>query len=550
NSDLLTTLAGILLFIPVAIFIIVVKKQTKILNLLTEKESLLWVYKNELTVLADGQNGYSHGEEFEDELHPYTSDLDIFGTYSLYALVNRNVTKVGKNVLAKSLAQPSYKPEILERQDAIKEILNHVDDTFGFRAKLRNHNVEQIEQIKNRLSGPLATQLAFTKNTVLRIYVKALPFIMCAMFLTGFFFGDVVWGILGILLFVHAGLSFYFSKHINQVYHGFSGGANLLSAYAEAIKWTEEKDWKSNYIKQLFSSSHKVSEDIKGLVSIIQAFDARLNIIVGAVLNFLLLWDLRCSIRLDEWHERASSHIENGLDRIGYFEELISFATFASNYPNYTFPVISDEYTLEGKSIGHPLIAKQKRVDNDYDIGISPAVNIVTGSNMAGKSTFLRTIGINMVLAYAGAPACAADMKLSIFSVNTYMRIKDSLNESTSTFKAELNRLKMILNHVSLQEHPLVLIDEMLRGTNSHDKYMGSKAFIEKMISSATPTLFATHDLSLSELEEIHGTKVANYHFDIQIENGEMNFDYKLKNGPCTIFNAAILLKEIGLTST
>ena len=286
------------------------------------------------------------------------------------------------------------------------------------------------------------------------------------------------------------------------------------------------------------------------MVTIIQAFDARLNIVVGALLNFLLLWDLKCSIRLDEWHQQSSSHIQNGLDRISYFEELIAIATFAHNYPNYVFPTITDDFSLSGKEIGHPLITSQKRINNSFDIGNSPTVNIVTGSNMAGKSTFLRTIGINMVLAYAGAPVCATEMNLSIFSINTYMRIKDSLNESTSTFKAELNRLKMILNHVTVQEHPLVLIDEMLRGTNSHDKYMGSKAFIEKMISSNTPTLFATHDLSLSELETIHREKVANYHFDIQIENGEMNFDYKLKHGPCTIFNAAILLKEIGLSAT
>lgn len=550
KGDLLVAIVGALLLLPVVIFIIVVKKQTKISNLLTDRENLLWVYENEITVLNNKPNGYNSGSDFEDELHPYTADLDIFGQFSLYALINRNVTKLGKTKLAESLAKPSFKPEILARQEAVKEVLTYVDKTFSFRAKLKNHDVEKIEQIKKRLNGSLASHLAFTKNVLLRTYVKALPFLMVAIFIAGFVFGDVVWGILGILLFLHAGLTFYFSKQINQVYHGFSGGANLLADYAIAIKWTEDRDWKTSYITQLFSSKHKVSDDIKGLVVIIQAFDARLNIVVGALLNFLLLWDLKCSIRLDEWHQQSSSHIQNGLDRIGYFEELIAIATFAHNYPNYTFPTISDGFALSGKEIGHPLIPLQKRVNNSFDIGNLPTVNIVTGSNMAGKSTFLRTVGINMVLAYTGAPVCATDMKLSIFSINTYMRIKDSLNESTSTFKAELNRLKMILNHVAVQEHPLVLIDEMLRGTNSHDKYMGSKAFIEKMISSATPTLFATHDLSLSELENIHQEKVANYHFDIQIENGEMNFDYKLKHGPCTIFNAAILLKEIGLSAT
>lgn len=167
---------------------------------------------------------------------------------------------------------------------------------------------------------------------------------------------------------------------------------------------------------------------------------------------------------------------------------------------------------------------------------------------MAGKSTFLRTLGINMVLAYAGAPVCAQSMSLSVFSINTYMRIKDSLNESTSTFKAELNRLKMILDHVVRDQDTFVLIDEMLRGTNSRDKYLGSKVFVEKLIAEGTPALFATHDLQLADLKNDHEQTLRNFHFDIQIANGEMKFDYKLKEGPCATFNAAILLKEIGLT--
>jgi DNA mismatch repair ATPase MutS len=167
---------------------------------------------------------------------------------------------------------------------------------------------------------------------------------------------------------------------------------------------------------------------------------------------------------------------------------------------------------------------------------------------MAGKSTFLRTIGINMVLAFAGAPVCAKDLSLSIFSLLSYMRIKDSLNDQTSTFKAELNRLKMILDATANDPASFVLIDEMLRGTNSRDKYLGSKVFIEKLIAQKTPVLFATHDLQLSEMEADYPQQIRNYHFDIQISEGEMNFDYKLKHGPCKTFNAALLLKQIGLT--
>ena len=173
--------------------------------------------------------------------------------------------------------------------------------------------------------------------------------------------------------------------------------------------------------------------------------------------------------------------------------------------------------------------------------------DIITGSNMAGKSTFLRTVGINMVLAFAGANVCARSFHTSVFNVVSYMRIIDSLTAETSTFKAEIDRLKMILTLTQTNKNTLVLIDEMLRGTNSKDKYEGSKALIEKLILQQTPTLFATHDLQIAELEKTHPTQVRNFHFDVKIEGDKMFFDYKIKQGECKTFNAAVLLRAIGL---
>ncbi|MNY06591.1 DNA mismatch repair protein MutS [compost metagenome] len=239
-----------------------------------------------------------------------------------------------------------------------------------------------------------------------------------------------------------------------------------------------------------------------------------------------------------------------GLNRISRFEELISLATLSYNQPGWNFPVIEDVFHLKAVNIGHPLIHEHERIVNSFELMQKPTVDIVTGSNMAGKSTFLRTVGINMSLAFAGAPVCADQLSLSVFNILSYMRIKDSLNDHTSTFKAELNRLKMILDSIQTSRNSFVLIDEMLRGTNSKDKYLGSKVFIEKLIEQNTPALFATHDLQLSEMQDSYPQQIRNYHFDIQISEGEMNFDYKLKQGPCSTFNAALLLKEIGLTLT
>jgi DNA mismatch repair ATPase MutS len=394
----------------------------------------------------------------------------------------------------------------------------------------------------------LGAQLEFVKGSFLRFYVKLVPYISVGLILAALLISAAFWKILALLFVIHTGWNVLLGSKINKVFYTFGGSSNLLNGYASAILWTENQSWKSSYTLSLLDSKIPVSKEIKGLSKIIQNFDARLNILVGGILNALLLWDLKCCISLDIWYKSSSKDVISALEHLGDFEELISLATTAYNQPDWVFPVVTDQFALATTHIGHPLINEQVRVNNDFHLEAKPTVDIVTGSNMAGKSTFLRTLGINMILAYTGAPVCAKTMQLSVFSINTYMRIKDSLNESTSTFKAELNRLKMILDNVVKDKDTFVLIDEMLRGTNSRDKYLGSKVFIQKLITEKTPALFATHDLQLADLIIDHPETVRNFHFDIQITKGEMKFDYLLKHGPCKTFNAAILLKEIGLT--
>lgn len=546
NANLAITIWSLLLALPIAVFVMVVKKQGVLEKKFKFHKNLLWVFENEINLLKGKPNGYNDGTVFEDENHPYLSDLDIFGKSSLYALVNRGATKIGLEELAKHLATTSTSDTILARQQAIAELRRYIDNTFAFRANLREHEVHKIEEVKGKLDNQLQQQVAFTTNKFLRAYVKAVPYLMLVLFIAALIFGGSLWSIFGVITFGNAMLTYAYSKQITAVYYGFSGSSNLLNSYAEAIAWTEQHDWKSAYIKKLFHTNEQVSSHIKTLSKIIVEFDARLNFLLYAILNFFLLWDLKCCIKLGNWTRKASDKVGQGLDRIGYFEELISFATLHYNQPNWVFPMIENSFSLAAEALGHPLIAQEKRVNNDYQFKENATVDIITGSNMAGKSTFLRTVGINMVLAYAGAPVCAKRMQLSIFRLLTYMRIKDNLIESTSTFKAELNRLKMILTEVAQHSNAFVLIDEMLRGTNSKDKFDGSKAFIEKLLILKTPTLFATHDLQLSELEQVHAA-LRNFHFDIQLVGNEMEFDYRIKKGPCTKFNAAILLKQIGL---
>ncbi|WP_432713922.1 MutS-related protein [Pedobacter sp.] len=543
---------GILMVLPLLYFMVLVKKQGRVQAALEYARQLLWVYQNEENHLLDRKNGYSDGEKYEDELHPFSADLDVFGHLSLYAYVNRCHTEKGMDLLAAHFNAAQSREIILARQQAIQELSGHMDDSFHFRAKLQNHQPAQLRAIEQKLAHELPLQLKFSESKLLRLYVKLVPFLMFGVLIIASFVGGALWNLFGLLALFNAAVVFFNLKHINLVYYGFSGSADLLKAYSGVIEWTEKITWKSPYIKALFSTqaaAAPVSREIKELASIIRDFDARLNMIVALFLNLFFLWDIKCSIRLDRWFKGSSEHILKGLDRISHFEELISFATLTYNEPDWNFPEIKTTYGLETLQIGHPLIDVNKRISNDYYLSDKPTVDIVTGSNMAGKSTFLRTVGVNMVLAFAGAPVCAKELSLSIFKVLSYMRIKDSLNDQTSTFKAELNRLKMILEESKLSANTFVLIDEMLRGTNSKDKFSGSKAFIERMIEQHTTALFATHDLALSEMEVQYPQQVRNYHFDIQITEKEMHFDYLLKHGACKTFNAAILLKQIGLNT-
>ncbi|ARS41161.1 DNA mismatch repair protein MutS [Sphingobacteriaceae bacterium GW460-11-11-14-LB5] len=547
-DDSLRTLIQICLLLPVIAFVFIVRRQSQLDREIDYKKQLLWVYQNEWNVLNGAANGYDHGQVFESELHPYTADLDIFGNASLFALINRCSTKNGNNLLAKNFAEKSTRDRILLRQGAVNEIREKIAETYSFRANLHGYDPNKIEQIKMQLKHQLGAQLEFVKSRLMRFYVKLVPYISITLILAAVFVSGVFWKVLALLFVIHTGWNVWLGAKINKVFYCFGGSSGLLNGYASAILWTENQSWKSVYTLSLLDSKIPVSKEIKALSKIIQNFDARLNLLVGGVLNALLLWDLKCCISLDIWYTSSSRDVVSALDHLGDFEELISLATTAYNQPDWVFPVLSDQFALATTHIGHPLIPAQIRVNNDFHLEAKPTVDIVTGSNMAGKSTFLRTLGINMVLAYAGAPVCAKEMQLSVFSINTYMRIKDSLNESTSTFKAELNRLKMILDHVVKDKDTFVLIDEMLRGTNSRDKYLGSKVFVQKLIAEKTPALFATHDLQLADLIVDYPETVRNFHFDIQITEGEMKFDYLLKQGPCKTFNAAILLKEIGLT--
>ncbi len=542
-------LFGFGLVIPIIAFAFIVKKQSRLERNLLFQKNMLWVVENEIAAISTGVNGYSNGVNYTDENHSYTSDLDVFGVSSLYSKINRVSTNSGMDLLASWLRKPADKKTILDRQVAVKELKSVTKDSFKFRALLKSQKAGSLEMIIAKVKDKLPKEVTFTRNSTLRFYVKLVPFLMLGLLGLSVFLDGSIGYLLLLLGLINLIIVYSFSKKVQTIHVGFSGFAGNLEDFSEAISWTEQQKWKSAYLHKFFEGgvqNTEVSGQIKELAAIIGQFDARMNMIMNVILNTFFLWDLKCAIKLDVWYSKYSTSIVEGLLRIPKFETIISLGTLSYNYPGWTFPMVGDEFKLAMEDMAHPLIDENIVVKNNYNMEM-PCVDIITGSNMAGKSTFLRSVGLNMVLAYAGAPVAAKNMQLSVVKILTYMRIKDALNTNTSTFKAELNRLKLILQEISGLQPSIVLIDEMLRGTNSGDKYEGSKAFIQRMVDLKVPTLFATHDLQLSEMEANSTGKIKNHHFDIYISADEMRFDYLLKDGPCNVFNAAVLLREIGL---
>lgn len=511
--------------------------------------NLVKINKNEVDNILNRANIYSDGGPYADEKHYYSADLDIFGEASLFQLVNRAATPAGNHKLASWLTAPATKQTIELKQDAVKQIAKKNDWRIELQACLLFANGGDKNQLP-ALFKYLHIPLDIPGEKWLIRYCKIAPFLFLAAVVSAFFFPATT-AIAILIGLAHLGIVSSRAKLIKKADLIAGKIGDTLGSYAIVFKKIEQEQWHSAYCSSLTGklTAGQTSAKIRELGDLINKLNYHLNIIVGFILNLFFLWDIRQVIAIENWKRANKANLEEAFDVIAEFEALFSLSALAVNYPDWTFPEIAggDGYTLVANNLAHPLIYPSKRISNDYELNNTFKIDIITGSNMAGKSTFLRTIGINTVLALSGAPVCAGYMKVSVMTVISYMRIKDSLNESTSTFKAELDRLQMLLRIVESNEKVFFLVDEMLRGTNSVDKYLGSKAVIERLISKKGVGMVATHDLQIAELEKKHPDYLRNFYFDIQVSNGEMLFDYKIKHGECKTFNASMLLKQIGI---
>ncbi len=529
-----------------------VRQQSKFEQLKRYYTDLKKVNENEIANILHRTNIYHDGAQFNNDKHFYTSDLDIYDSRSLFHLINRSSAAPGNYKLAKWLDAPADKQTILQRQQAVKEIAGKNDWKLNFQTLLLFGLKQPADHIKNLVTY-LKTTVEIKDEKFLTIYSQAAPYIMLTLIVASIFYAPARY-VTVLVAFGNNRLVSSRGKLVERadLIAGKIGAS--LALYAFAFEAIQNESWEAPYNQVLAgrikrTGGDSVSSQIRQLSKLIGKLNSRLNLFVSFILNVFFIWDIRHIIAIENWKRRNHESLEVAFDVIAEFEAIMGLAGLAINNPGYTYPEIVDEeaYTIIAQEIAHPLIDEFKRVKNDYELNDTFKVDIITGSNMAGKSTFLRTIGINTVLALCGAPVCSKNMRVSVITIISYMRIKDSLNESTSTFKAELDRLQMLLAAVQTEPKVFFLIDEMLRGTNSVDKYRGSKAVIEQLIAKKGVGMVATHDLQIARLEDTYPDYVRNYYFDIQVKNGEMLFDYKIKHGECKTFNASLLLKQIGI---
>jgi hypothetical protein len=345
------------------------------------------------------------------------------------------------------------------------------------------------------------------------------------------------------ICWLHVG---YFAKYIQRQHVLLGKKQEVLDQYAIILnEFSNVEINTSDILKEYKTCATEAYGEVKKLAQLSNLLDQRMNVLVNIFLNSFLLYDVQVTAALEKWKLRNKQHFASWMECVGNIESLASLSTFAFNYPSFCYPTLVDELTLEATSLAHPLINSNERVTNDVSIGNPGKLLLVTGSNMSGKTTYLRTIGINIVLAQCGAPVCAESFSFKPVHVYTSIRISDSLQDHTSYFMAELKRLSEIKENISSLQPSLVLIDEILRGTNSEDKYFGSAQFVKKLIQYNCLTLFATHDLKLSELENEHEGLIENYCFESIIKEDELIFDYKVRKGVAQNKNASFLMKKM-----
>ncbi|HKM93291.1 MAG TPA: hypothetical protein VJY41_06550 [Prolixibacteraceae bacterium] len=528
-------------------FVVALKYYAKLGRRKEFEQHKLNVNQHELDALQHHFHQFDDGKQYINPEHFYSYDLDLFGRGSLFQFLNRTVTLGGSQLLASFLELPLFNTtQIVDRQQLVKELAGDYQwrQTFAANGKMYAENESENELFSKWEQDDFTLKTFSFANILLLI----LPVISLFTLLFWIFKDNSSLFVLSGI--VQLGLWVVEKKNINRLYVQFGKRANLLKKYGHLLTMIESFNWQSNEGKAMYQKMKKSgipSVEIRKLEKLIAAFDNRNNIFAGIVLNLIFAWDVRCSYQIIKWHNRNRQFFGEWGKNIAFIDAVCSLSNFTFNHPEYSFPEFTAEFSINSTRMGHPLIRPDKRIDNDFQFSPDSNVIIVTGANMAGKSTFLRTIGVNMVLGMCGAPVCAAAMRFKPVGLFSNMRTTDSLFDDESYFFAELKRIKAILDEIDKGHEMLIILDEILKGTNSVDKLSGSQKLIQRLIKNNVPSIIATHDLKLTEMAKQFQGKVQNKCFEIVIENNEMHFDYQLRDGATSIMNATFLMRKMGI---
>lgn len=530
-----------IVLVAIAVFIYLVTKHSKLQYQRDLKNALIAQNEVELEVLNRAFHHLPSGEKYADPLHFYSQDIDLFGRGSFFQYLNRTALESGGDLLAEIFTENSI-DDIPKKQEAIMELSKM--------AKWRQHFSAIASLVKTEVSATEVTVWLKDYKPFVPKWIKGVApvFSVMSVGLIVLNYFDLVSGyaIAG-WFFLGVAISGRYLKKVNDLSSHTSKIQSTFEQFHKLILEIETQDFSSELLSEkknlIVNSSIYASAILKKFAKHLDALDQRSNMLIGVIANGFMLRDLRQSYNIEKWIEAHKESVPLWFDVITFFDAYNSLANFTFNHPNYVFPEINNRVpVLKVKGAGHPLLNESTMVRNDILIN-SEEFFIITGANMAGKSTFLRTVSLQIVMGNIGLPVSAVSAEYNPIKLITSMRTTDSLTDDESYFFSELKRLKFIVDEIKTDRY-FIILDEILKGTNSTDKAIGSRKFVEKLVASNSTGIIATHDLSLCvAAEEL--PEVKNYFFDARIENDELFFDYTFKPGICQNMNASFLLKKM-----
>lgn len=542
-------------------FLLLVKFHNRLFLRKDYQEKRVEVNRQELAALDQDTSAFDDGKEFADPAHPYTYDLDVFGPRSLFQYVNRTCTRLGREQLAGWMACHLDKREpIIRRQEAVQEL--------AAKASFRQH-FRILGLLNKGQAADRAELLEWAQSPVRyrnRNLLRRLPHMVTAvnlLCLAGVVTGMLPANVWGVLWFGIVVASFAFTRQITKVQSVYGQKLRILGTYAQLLQTMDDEPMEAPLLRtvkdKIGGDRRQASQAIRRLVKLMNELDQRNNYLMYTVLNGCFFWELWQIMRIEAWKEVHAGELPHWLEAIGEMDALCSLGTFAYNHPEgYSYPdILGDTNTgtdntetpfqLVAETMGHPLIPHDRCVCNDIRMTRRPAFIIITGANMAGKSTYLRTIGVNYLLACIGAPVCAEQMSLYPARLMTSLRTTDSLSDNESYFFAELKRLKSVIDRLQSGEQLFIILDEILKGTNSADKQRGSFALVQQLMRLRANGIIATHDLLLGTLKDRFPDCIDNFRFEADITGDELTFSYRLRPGVAQNMNACFLMKKMGI---